>query len=135
MKTIEDILAFALEVLKDGISEFAVEDFPNKPAEYQLTHVNGALLLRYDNSEFDSLQERIKMTQERLVTLDIAVIGRRLKGKKGIYAMLDKVRKLLTGKRFEQGVFFPVWEGFVNEENGRWEYAIRFGVWQLHHKT
>jgi len=132
LETFEDAI---ISRLKDQISNIQIESFPQDPIEYQLTHAKGAVLVRYNNSDYtepEPNEEGIAVTPRRLNwTINIAQRGLRYQdAHQGIYSILEQIRVALTGYTptgfQDSSILWPTGDAFLFEEDGIWWYYINF---------
>jgi hypothetical protein len=130
--------------IKEALPDLLVEAYPDHPSSFKMIHPKGAILVHYSGSRFlPSLFEEV-IVQERKVSYDLILLNRSLRSNGGIYDTMDKVREALTG--FQVAVpltsegedplrtnvlplatkFYPLEEEFILEENGLWQYGMRF---------
>lgn len=114
-----------------------VEAYPNDPASWDFDNAGGAALVRYQGSDYAAPvpNEANTLVQDRTGKFVVALLHRSLRAKEGhqgIYGLLETVRKALTG--FTPGAatnpeatpLYPIQDGFVNREPGKWIYQIVF---------
>lgn len=118
----------------------AVEDYPDNPDTYRLTHPLGALLLRQIGDEFSPPQDsglrngsitgQRGRPQERLLVLRITLMFRQLNGSDGVTTVLDEVKDALWGFSPDgsRGAIHFVASGFVGVDAGIWEHALDIAV-------
>lgn len=119
--------------LKQALPDLLIEAYPDHPSSFKMIHPKGAVLVHYSGSKFlPSLFEEV-IVQERKVSYDLIILNRSLRGNGGIYDTMDKVREALTGFQTEDTTkFYPLEEEFILEENGLWQYGMRFESFTKH---
>jgi hypothetical protein len=125
-----------LALLKEGLMtpagtpDWAVEDFPDKPQSYRLTHPNGAVLVQYTASQYGKSETLDWVVQQRQQHWRLVLLGRQQYGaKKGVVTMLNRLTRLLPGKQL--GACEPIQllrDYFVRQDEGLWEYCIEFSM-------
>nr|VFK17453.1 MAG: Gp37 protein [Candidatus Kentron sp. LPFa] len=127
--TYEALEDAVLERLAARFPHLRVERYPDNPEGYHLKHPKGALLTRYAGSRYGAPESLGIIVQERRIDLEITLFLRSLHGKEGIGAVLEAVRRALTG--FAPPAFgglIPRADGFQGEGNGKWRYAMDFST-------
>ena len=121
--------------LKADISDVEIKAFPDNPNEYNLIHPGGALLLRYNGSDYQEPDPNNQkfLTQTRLFRWIITIMQRNLSlknGHRGIYDLIESIRSTLTGYTItglpDASVMWPIGDRFISENQGLWVYAIEF---------
>ncbi|MFP1886294.1 Gp37 family protein [Lonsdalea quercina] len=107
-----------------------VESFPGKPAEYVLSHPDGAILVRYAGSAFRKPEECGIVLQTQLVKLRATVVCRESSGQYGAVTVLDALRRVLCGLRLpncSRKIRLKK-ETVVGKgsSDGLWRYTLRF---------
>lgn len=128
IKQIEDAIIARLSAEIPG---YEVRSFPEKPAEFRLTHPKGAVLAAYSKGTFGRSQSTDDTTrQQRRMEFDLFMVVKNLREHGGAYELLDAVRLALTGwgRDLLGGAFFPVSEGFQDAGNGVWTYRLTMAV-------
>ena len=130
---IKDLETAIVTQLKEFLPDLLVEAYPDHPSSFKMIHPKGAVLVHYSGSKFmPSLFEEV-IVQERKVSYDLILLNRSLRGNGGIYDTMDKVREALTGFQTEDTTkFYPLEEEFILEENGLWQYGMRFESFTKH---
>lgn len=109
-----------------------VEAFPDNPETYDYTQPNGAVLVQYHGSVYAApVPNRTgKVIQERTGNWICTILHRNLSQHGGVYALIEGVRRALTGYTLsgmpESTVLYPVNDGFINRNPGKWVYQITF---------
>jgi len=118
------------------IDKAAVEVFPDPDKEFNLKNPVGAILVNYGRTVFSQPVEMLDITQDGRMVWTITCVARSLVSNKGVLAMLDEVRQILTG--FEPVAdsqfryMYPVEEGYLNRVDQLWWYYINFEVMREH---
>lgn len=130
---IKDLETAIVNKLKVALPDLLVEAYPDNPSSFKMIHPKGAVLIHYSGSKFNpSLFEEV-IVQERKLTYDLIVLNRSLRGNSGIYETMDKIREALTGFQYDDTTrFYPIDEEFILEENGLWQYGMRFESFTKH---
>ena len=113
--------------LTAALPELSVEFYPDNPAQYQLNHPIGAVLVRYPGSKYSKSLDTELPVLARTLSLEISLVCRSLNGEGGIYDWLEAVRLSLTGyvvPAFEP--LTPVSDSFVAEDSGEWHWFFDF---------
>lgn len=128
--TLERFECEILEALKSVLPEMAIEAYPLNPASYVLRDKNGAVLVRYNGSRFvpdeiDGIENMYRMLEYQLT-----VLVHDLRGHQGAYRIIETILEVLTGKLLPGALagMHPLWDGFVNEFEGLWQYAVVMAV-------
>lgn len=130
---IKELETAIVNKLKIALPDLLIEAYPDNPSSFKMIHPKGAVLVHYSGSKFNpSLFEEV-IVQERKLTYDLIVLNRSLRGNSGIYETMDKIREALTGFQYEDTTkFYPIDEEFILEENGLWQYGMRFETFTKH---
>lgn len=130
---IKDLESAIVNKLKAALPNLLVEAYPDNPSSFKMIHPKGAVLVHYSGSKFNpSLFEEV-IVQERKLTYDLIILNRSLRGNSGIYETMDKIREALTGFQYDDTTkFYPIDEEFILEENGLWQYGMRFESFTKH---
>lgn len=127
--TIAEIERGIIERLKSRLTDIQVLAFPEKPAEFNLTHPKGAVLVSYAGSTFSEPVATDLVLQDRKVEFSIFLLFRSLRGHDGAYRYLDSIRLILTGFRIPPaGKIYMVKEEFLGENAGVWSYGMTFAM-------
>ncbi len=129
---IEQIVTEMVDALRAAITDFEVADWPDKPEAFQFYHDNGALLVRYDGSQFtgDAMGDTVQDWELQFV---VTVIARDLAADAGIYRALEDTRRVLTGRRFSACQrTYPVSEGLVKRMGSVWRFDQVFRMQTSH---
>lgn len=120
------MISSVVEHLKRCFPALAIENFPEKPAEYRLNHPAGALLVSFAGSRFSPSRDTHAIAQERTITLSITVVVRQLNGSSGAVDVLDKTRQALLGFKPAncKEKLSAISEHFLGESAGLWQYAL-----------
>jgi len=130
---IKEIETAIVNKLKTDISDLKVEAYPDNPKDYLLRHAQGSVLVHYNGAKFNKSALEAIIAQETILTWDIILICRNLRNNDGVYDNLDKIRESLTGFKLDScEKMYPVEEDFISENNGVWQYGIRFQVHTKH---
>lgn len=113
--------------LSEQCPDWAVELIPNNPRQYYLSHPNGAVLVSYLGSTYETARPTLGIVQKREVTIGLTVLSRDLHDEFGAIALLDSLRLATAG-------FIPpncyalelVEERYTgaDEETGIWVYEL-----------
>ncbi|MGE4402846.1 MAG: Gp37 family protein [Desulfobulbus sp.] len=127
--TLLDIEKALVAAVKEELPGYEVRSYPEKPAEYVLTHPKGAILIRFSGSKYEPTQDIGAMVQARRTDWEITVVARHLTDHGGLYAILEVIRICLTGYRVPGcRKAYLLTDGFVGEVNGIWQYALLLAV-------
>lgn len=112
--------------LKAQCQDWAIELMPNNPREYYLTHPNGAVLIGFQGSTFESPRPTSAIIQRRELRVTLTIMSRDLHNDFGAIALLDKLRVALVG--FTPPNCSPVFlqdEAYTGtDETGIWVYEL-----------
>lgn len=130
-----DIETAIIDLLVPVVPNLKVEGFPDKPVGYKLKHSTGAVLVSYQGSTFAAPITN-PTSQSRTVTFDITLIVKDLRTHNGAYQYIDLIRATLTGYRIpDLARLYPVSEGFLNEQNGIWQWGMSFALNIIHEEV
>lgn len=127
MSATQPILTDICQHLRQHLSEWDVELFPNDPSTYHLSHINGAVLISYLASKFEKPRTTQAVLQVRHVQVALTVLTRDLHNDVGALDLLDKLRLLIVGFRPQNcGECWLIDEFFngSDEETGVWQYQL-----------
>ena len=125
--TINQIENSIIEKLKENITEFHIEGFPDKPSEFSFIHPKGAILVHYQGGNYSDSKSLDTIFQLKKLEFSITLIVRHLRTHEGAYDCLDKTRSILTGfKPPNCTKMLAIKEEFISENNGIWQYSINF---------
>lgn len=127
MSSTQPILEDIRNLLAENLPEWDVELFPNDPSTYSLSHINGAVLISYLASKFETPRPTQSVVQTRHVQIALTVLTRDLHNDVGALNLLDELRLLVVGFRPANcGECWLVDEFFngANEETGIWQYQL-----------
>ena len=125
MSATQPIIDALRDHLQQAIPWVQVDEFPERPADYQFIHPVGAVLVAYQSSQFTAIEGLGHIAQQRNITLQLTVIGASLHGDSGALAILDEVRLAIVG--FAPPNCLPchlIREPFLSENAGAWQYAL-----------
>ncbi len=111
--------------LQTDIPEALVDVYPDNPNGYNFIHPSGAVLVGYRSSQFGADAGLGRISQQRVMTITLTVIGANLHGDYGALAILDEARLSVVG--FKPPNCTPchlISEQFVDEEAGAWVYEL-----------
>jgi hypothetical protein len=123
-----------LSKLQNAIDDYVIELSPDEGSKYKLTHPNGALLIHYSGSAFNSIDFGIMKSwlQERIITYQIYVVGRSLRNNVGVQRKFEQIRAALTSfiPYKCKTLFYETNESFVtnDEITGEWWYEMWVSV-------
>ena len=112
-----------------------IRSFPDNPADYQLLHPKGAILVRYNgsNSETPVPNPQLKAVQLRTSNWTFFVVQKSLKKKKGhqgVYGLLEEIRASLVGYTItglaDASIIWHTGDQFHSEVAGTWRYTVNF---------
>lgn len=119
--------------LKDRLGvRIAVEAFPDSPEVYDFKAADGAVLVRYQASTYTTpvANRSGTITQDRTGQWLFSILHRNLREHGGVYAILETVRKALTGYSLvcnpESTILYPIRDSFRSREPQKWIYEIVF---------
>jgi hypothetical protein len=122
LNEIENVL---IDRIKTALPGYLVRSYPEKPASFTMIHPKGAVLVRFAGGSYGQVNDIGAVVQERKTEWEITAVARNLVAHGGMYAMLDALRIALTGFKVP-GCYkaAPMREGFVNEDEGLWQYVF-----------
>ncbi len=124
---IETIENKIIEKLKSKLTDLLIESFPEKPQEFIFTHPKGAILIHYQGGSYGSSQSVDVIFQQKKMEFALTIVTRNLKTNSGAYALLEEIKSILTGFKIDGcSKMYPTKEGFLVENNGIWQYTIKF---------
>lgn len=111
--------------LSENLPDWAIELMPDDPSDYHLAHPNGAVLISYAGSKFDSPRPTQAITQSRHIHVVCTVICRNLHHDEGAINVLDELRLLLVGFRPPHcNPCYLIDEQFDGVANNIWQYQL-----------
>lgn len=120
------ILASVKEKLRQGLPSIEVDLFPDNPASYRFIHPVGAVLIGYQGSEYEMTDDTHAIVQTRKLTFSLTVFGRGVHHDKGVIALLDKVRAVITGFRPKHcNKIHLLSERYLHQDGGAWQYELK----------
>jgi hypothetical protein len=128
MSTVANVVALVKEVWP----RWAVEDFPDRPADYKLLHPKGAILVQYGGSRFGTPETLDVMVQQRVLQFGLRLIGNGQHGVDGVVTVLNSLIGALPGRRVANcDPIRLVRDYFECEHGGRWEYQVEIEMTTL----
>jgi hypothetical protein len=138
-----DILAAEKDIvsqLESSISNIKILAYPDNPNIYNVMGPNGAILVRYNRSDYDEpIDNAVRKKREyqiRTAEWVITIIYRNLRShtndSDGVYTYIENVRTSLTGHTpnvsGRVSVMHPVKDGWIDRDETRklWYYEIVF---------
>lgn len=134
-EALEEAIIGRLEDKESGLAKdtAAVGKLPNDIDGYFPKHPAGEVLVQYQRSTFSEPRALNAITQERRMRFAAFVMTRNLHDNKGAKAVMDAVRKSLTGfQPAGAGKIYPVSEEFLSEQSGIWTYRMIFALDATH---
>lgn len=126
MSATKPILDSVLAHLQAALPHYAIQLFPDNPAQYRFVHPLGAVLIGYQGSEFKELRDVDLIAQERRISLHFTVFGRGLNSDGAALDLLDALRLAIVGFRPENCErIHLLGERFLDETAGAWQYELR----------
>jgi hypothetical protein len=133
---IQDAVISRLQQRVTVVDKASVEVFPDPDKEFHLKNPVGAILVNYGRTVFGAPVEMLDITQSGRMVWTITCVGRSLVSNKGVLAMLDEVREILTGYNPVDGgqtrYLYPTEEGFLNRTDQLWWYYVNFEILREH---
>lgn len=122
-----------LDRLKDRVPQLQIEAFPDDPANYQLLHPLGALLVRFFGEGFSDPKPTGPVIQAEKMEFEVVIVARHLRTHQGIYAYIGLVKAALTGK-FDLALprAYLTRVRFVSVNSGVWQYSVTFAFNSIH---
>lgn len=131
--TVKDIESTIVNKLNQDITDLEVRAFPENTNGYHLKHPKGSVLVHYNSARFNKSLFKEVIIQECTLVFDVIAINRNLRGNNGSYETLEAIRESLTGFELPNcEKMFPTQEDFISEDNGIWQYGIRFQMKTKH---
>lgn len=120
-------------LLKDaGLDDkYAVETWPENPEEYQLTHAGGAVLLIFQQWNFEDPTDTTGGNQPTGCDFQVSTLNKSLlpgKENPGAYTMIKEVYEALHGQQIEHNFLFCKQIRLVSHKNGRFHYAQKWRI-------
>ncbi len=109
MSATKPILDSVLAHLQAALPHYAIQLFPDNPAQYRFVHPLGAVLIGYQGSEFKELRDVDLIAQERSISLHFTVFGRGLNSDGAALDLLDALRLAIVGFRLRTANAFTCW--------------------------
>lgn len=105
---------------------WAVEEFPDKPDQYRLSHPNGAILIQYGHSTYGQSEAMDVSVQQRTEFFLLTLVGRQQHGEVlGVVNMVQRLVCGLAGKCCGDCEAIVIRKDyFVSENAGVWQHAI-----------
>jgi len=131
MPFVDEMLEGILGQLRAVVTTLKVEPFPEDPANYELFHPCGAVLVAYDGSpRYSESRDTGVNVQDRTVQFSTTLLLRNLRGPDGAHRYLDTVRLALNGYKLPGAgggsKLRPNGERLVDHTDGVWRYEIVF---------
>lgn len=105
---------------------FAVAAMPDKPSDFDLSGRDGAVLIQYERSRFETSTVVDHIPQHRVVSFALIVLVRSLNGEGGSYRALSNVLQAVAGQRIVGSTPLELVEELLDEEReGLWRWIIR----------
>lgn len=105
---------------------WAVDEFPDQPDQYRLTHTNGAILIQYGHSTYGQSETMDVCVQERTMFFMLTLVGKQQHGEvRGVVDMVQRLLRALPGRRC--GDAQPIVlrkDYFISENAGVWQHGI-----------
>jgi len=126
IKTIENSI---ITQLQNNVSDLKIEGFPDKPADYQLLHSKGAVLVHFQGATYNEPEETVFTQQDVTLEFGITLLIKGLRDKNGAYTYIDTIISTLTGySPTGCNKMYPVKVDFLAEKEGIWQYTLSFSV-------
>ena len=105
---------------------FAVEPYPDGPGSYAMTHPRGAVLAVNKGSAYSPPETTSRAIQQRILTFELTVLVRNLRGHQGAYAVIDALACGLAGWKAPNAVFGArlAKDGFISREASVWTWGL-----------
>jgi len=129
---LEQVEQDLVSLVAAAVPDLRAEAFPDEPERYKLRHGQGAVLVVYRGSRYESPIGAGPIVQRRQLEWEINIVVRNLRGHANAYDALEQVRLAVTG--FRPDGCGPCWitrDGFVSQGNGIWQYALRVATRKL----
>lgn len=124
---IEALETAIIERLKPAFPTALVDAFPDKFDGYEKLPTNrgAAILVAYRGSDYGEPRPMGMVVQEQRPQFEVTVVAKSLRGHQGALALLDGVRRRLTGHRPAGAEpMRPLDEQYVPSPPGHWVYAM-----------
>ncbi len=121
------------QLLKDAElhKKYEIETWPEKPDEYQLTHAEGAVLLIFQQWDFQDPTDTTGGNQPTGCDFQISTLNRSLlpgKDNPGAYTMIKDVYEALHGKQIEQNFIHCKQIRLISQKGARFHYAQKWRI-------
>ncbi len=129
--TVQQIETAILTKLRAAIPALSIEPYPENPAEYELLHPLGAVLVQYDGSTYGPNQTvNAAVVQRSTLRFAVVLVMRNLRDQGGCYDMLAAIRAALSGLVIPGTLtaLTCLSESFSTEADGVWIYAQTYEV-------
>lgn len=129
--SVQDIENAIIAKLREALPGLSIEAFPENPAEYELIHPLGAVLVQYDGSTFRANKvTNGAVAQLRSLRFVLALVLRNLRDSSGCYEVLRTAAEALGGLVIPGAAtcLTPVSEGFSSEADGVWVYVQGYEI-------
>jgi len=112
----------------------AVEAYPEQPENYILAHAKGAVLVRYQSSNYSEIGPTVLRRSPQFA---IHIVTRELRGHDGAYQLIDEIEALFFNwhpVKFDSslvsasGSAFPVRDTLINRRADGWEYSVTIEI-------
>ncbi|MCV9878845.1 Gp37 family protein [Brenneria izbisi] len=127
---VSSVIEAVIAHLTEKLPNLQIEHFPENPADFQLNHPVGAVLVNYPGSRFGKPEAIGPLTQPHVITLNATVVLRQLNGPQGAVATLDEVRRTLCGYQ-PPNCRRKIWlmrEMFLGKAGELWQYTLDFAT-------
>lgn len=115
-----------------GLKEkYEVEPWPESPDEYTLTHPEGAVLVVFQQWDFNDPTDTAGGSQPTGCDFQVSTLNRSLLAQKknpGAYQMIKDVYEALHGKQIKEDFMFCRQIRLVSQKNGTFHYAQKWRI-------
>jgi hypothetical protein len=123
-----------IDLLRASIKDRAVENYPDDPRNYIMKHPFGALLIRYDASQWSSEDVNfLSVNQDRNLIISVWIKNKSLKSNSGAIGDVQRVIECLQGYDISSyndnrpARISITSDGFrdYESETGIWDYEVK----------
>jgi len=110
------------------LPDIKVEEFPDDPKNYRLTHPHGAVLVAYGGGRRKNPDVLAGTSQERRIEYQLTIKTRSLRSHTGAYAILEGIETALSGEPIEGARFYCILDRFEDVSSGVWTYLAVYAA-------
>ena len=112
---------------REAAPGYRVDWMPDKPADYDMSSWDGAILVHYEGSKYRAAPAATPIAPQRVFDFVVHILARGVSGRDGAPSVMEAVRLSLQNRQVEGSTpLAPIEDGFAAETGGVWTYSIRF---------